>query len=398
MSLSATATGLLQKALNMLDVQPHNMPAVQVSINGKDRTDDVCARFISLSLTDVSGFEADTLTLTLDDADGALTLPEAGHKIRLSIGWVSSGVVDKGEFVIDDIEHSGVPDTVTLTARSAEFCGEFMKKRERAFHATTLGKIAEAIAKTHGWTLYIEPSLAQIPIDHIDQQGESDANLLTRLAQEHDATAAVKSNNLIILPKGVAKTASGADIPPMIITRAVGDGHQFRTTRAEQYTGVVANWHDSKTGKRKRKTVKRKKAKANTSTTSNTGKRTATGTTASAATSDKNDAGSRQITLGDKENLYTLPHTYASEKTALRAATAKWAQLQRAAASLSLTLAYGRAELLPLQPLQAVGFKAEIDANNWYIKQCAHTIDSSGYRTGVECESAAVSKDNFEVT
>ena len=200
--------------------------------------------------------------------------------------------------------------------------------------------------------------MAQIPIDHIDQQGESDANLLTRLAQEHDATATVKDRNLIVLPKGVAKTASGADIPPIVITRAVGDGHHFRTTRAEQYTGVVANWHDSKTGKRKRKTVKRKKTTPATSTASNTGKRTATGTTEAAATSGKNDA----------------------------------------AASLSLTLAYGRADLLPLQPLQAVGFKAEIDANNWYIKQCTHTIDASGYRTGVECESAAVSKDNFEVT
>ena len=101
--------------------------------------------------------------------------------------------------------------------------------------------------------------------------------------------------------------------------------------------------------------------------------------------------------MGDTENIYTLPHTYASEKTALNAAKAKWAQLQRAAASLSLTLAYGRADLLPLQPLQAVGFKAEIDANNWYIKQCTHTLDSSGYRTGIECESAAVDKDHFEV-
>ena len=398
MSLSATATGLLQRALDMFDIQPHNMPAVQVSINGKDRTEDVCARFISLSLTDLSGFEADTLTLTLDDADGALTLPETGHKIRLSIGWVGSGVVDKGEYTIDDIEHSGVPDIVTLTARSTEFCGELTKRRERSFHATTLGKIVETIAKTHGWTLYIEPSLAQIPIDHIDQQGESDANLLTRLAQEHDATATVKDRNLIVLPKGVAKTASGADIPPIVITRAVGDGHHFRTTRAEQYTGVVANWHDSKTGKRKRKTVKRKKTTPAISTASNTGKRTATGTTEAAATSGKNDAGTRQITVGDTENIYTLPHTYASEKAALNAAKAKWAQLQRAAASLSLTLAYGRADLLPLQPLQAVGFKAEIDANNWYIKQCTHTIDASGYRTGVECESAAVSKDNFEVT
>lgn len=395
MSLSSSATQLLQKALNMLDVQPHNMPAVQVSINGKDRTEDVCARFISLSLTDVSGFEADTLTLTLDDADGALTLPEAGHKIRLAIGWVRTGVVDKGEFVIDDIEHSGAPDTVTLTARSAEFCGEFTKKRERAFHATTFGKIAETIAKTHGWTLYIEPNLAQIPIEHIDQQGESDANLLTRMAQEYDATAAVKSNNLIILPKGVAKTASGAGIPPIVITRVTGDGHQFRTTRAEQYSGVVAHWHDSKTGKRKRKTIKRKKTTA--PSTTSTGKRTATGSNTSATQAGKNEAGTRQITLGDSENVYTLPYTYASEKTALRAATAKWAQLQRAAASLTLTLVYGRAELLPLQPLQAVGFKAEIDANNWYVKQCSHSIDASGYRTGVECESAAVSKGDFEI-
>ena len=394
MSLSTTATSLLQRALNMFDVQPHNMPAVQISINGKDRTEDVCTRFVSLSLTDLSGLETDTLTLTLDDADGALTLPEAGYKIRVAIGWVSSGVVDKGEYIIDDIEHSGVPDTVTLTARSAEFCGELTRRRERSFHGKTLGEIIDTIAKTHGWTLYIEPSLKQIPIEHIDQQGESDANLLTRLTQEHDATATVKDKNLIVLPKGMAKTAGGTDIPPMIITRSVGDGHQFRTTRAEQYTGVVANWHDAKTGKRKRKTVKRKKIQTPAAQPT---KRTATGNNTQVATSGKNDAGARQITLGDTENIYTLPQTYASEKVALNAAKAKWAQLQRAAASLSLTLADGRADLLPLQPLQTVGFKAEIDANQWYIKQCTHSIDASGYRTAIECESAAVRKDNFEV-
>ena len=62
------------------------------------------------------------------------------------------------------------------------------KRRERSFHKTTMGKIIETLAKTHGWTLYIEPSLAQIPIEHIDQQGESDANLLTRMAQDLSAS------------------------------------------------------------------------------------------------------------------------------------------------------------------------------------------------------------------
>jgi phage protein D len=368
---------------------PHNMPAIDVVINGKNRTASLCERFISLSLQDNCGFEADSLSLVLDDSDGAMVLPRRDETIELAIGWVRTGLVAKGSFVIDDVEHSGAPDTISITARSAEFCGAFTEKRERAFDKTTLGKIVAQVATEHGWKLVMDATLAAEPIKHIDQQGESNANLLSRLAKEHDAVATVKAGHLLFFPAGLAKTASGKDIPPMALTRAMTSGHRFNKTRAEQYTGVVANWHDQATGKRASTKVQRT-AKQRTNPKPRV--------TSAPVQDDKNEGGASEVIVGSKENVFTLPTTYATHASAIRAAISKWQTLQRRGAQLSFTLPFGVPDLIPLQPIRASGFKADIDAVAWGVRQVSHEISAGGFSTSVECECVEVEKNQCSVT
>lgn len=45
-------------------------------------------RIMSLSLTDNRGFDADQLTLSVDDSDGRLVLPPRGVELAVSIGWL----------------------------------------------------------------------------------------------------------------------------------------------------------------------------------------------------------------------------------------------------------------------------------------------------------------------
>lgn len=70
-----------------------------------------------------------------------------------------------------------------------------------------------------------------------------------------------------------------------------------------------------------------------------------------------------------------------------RAAAAKWQQLQRGAASFSITLARGRAELYPEMHGTVTGFKSEIDNQDWIIAKAEHTIDNSGFTTQLELEA-----------
>ncbi len=75
---------------------------------------------MSLTLTDNRGFEADQLDLELDDADGKIVLPRRGAVITLR--WLEGQpLFPKGAFTVDEIEHTGAPDRLTIRARSAIF-------------------------------------------------------------------------------------------------------------------------------------------------------------------------------------------------------------------------------------------------------------------------------------
>lgn len=65
---------------------PVKMPDFDILAEGKTLS-GVAERLMSLSLTDNRGFEADQLTITLDDADGQLQLPPRGARLTVLIGW-----------------------------------------------------------------------------------------------------------------------------------------------------------------------------------------------------------------------------------------------------------------------------------------------------------------------
>ncbi|EOJ6492109.1 hypothetical protein ACKH8K_001130 [Escherichia coli] len=59
--------------------------------------------------------------MELDDADGKIVLPRRGAVITLALGWKGQPLFPKGAFTVDEIEHTGAPDRLTIRARSADF-------------------------------------------------------------------------------------------------------------------------------------------------------------------------------------------------------------------------------------------------------------------------------------
>ncbi|QLN13945.1 phage late control D family protein [Escherichia coli] len=74
---------------------PVRMPDFDILAEGKTLS-GVAERLMSLSLTDNRGFEADQLTITLDDADGQLQLPPRGARLTVLIGWKGEPLTEKG--------------------------------------------------------------------------------------------------------------------------------------------------------------------------------------------------------------------------------------------------------------------------------------------------------------
>ncbi|PNF13451.1 hypothetical protein A6J71_00925 [Enterobacter cancerogenus] len=66
-------------------------PAFSIKMGNKV-LQELADRVISLSLTDNRGFEADQLTMELDDTAGDVALP--GRGVELSYGWVDGGGAD----------------------------------------------------------------------------------------------------------------------------------------------------------------------------------------------------------------------------------------------------------------------------------------------------------------
>ncbi len=369
MALSGLADTLSSKVTdyNNTLTDAVKVPAFNVTLGGKS-LQALSDRLMSLSLTDNRGFDADQVTISLDDTDGLIGLPSRGAEIALSIGWLGEPLVYKGLYTVDEVAHEGPPDVLNITARSADFRDEFNVKREVSWHDVTVERVVSAIAHRYGLKAQISDMLMNIEIDHADQTQESDMSFLTRMAEMLGAIATVKNGALLFILPGGGVTASGKALPSFSITRSSGDGHRFRIADRDAYTGVRAYWLDLNFGKKKKVSVKRRRTKAKPK-------------------KEKSSSREGEYMEGADGNVYVLRKTYQNETAAKRAAAAKWQQLQRGAAEFSITLARGRADLYPEMHGTVTGFKAEIDNQEWIISRAEHVIDGSGFTTRLELEA-----------
>ncbi|WP_285428601.1 phage late control D family protein [Pseudomonas sp. lyk4-R2A-8] len=330
------------------------VPAFRLMVDGNDIAQKISPRLMSLDLTDNRGVEADQLTITLSDHDGLLSIPPKGAVLRLWLGWSDTGLVDKGTYTVDETEHSGAPDVLSIRARSADLRKGLKTKRERSWSNTTLGEVLADIAIGNGLTATIAGALDGLPILQLDQANESDANLISRLGEEFDAVASVKAGCLLCLPAGGGKTASGLDLPHITLTRADGDQHRYLQADRDSYDGVRAYYYDV------------------------------------------NSAKKQEAIAGGGDNLKDLRHTYSDQQSALRAARAEFRRLQRGSATLSYSLAMGRPDLIPELTYTLQGVKAEIDEIIWYGGNVQHSLTADGgYTVSLELESK-LPEDNVE--
>lgn len=348
-------TGYLRDAFDGLQRDAaYPVPAFRITVDGNDIAMRIAPRLMSLQLTDNRGLEADQLSITLSDHDGLLTIPPRGAVIRLWLGWSDTGLVDKGSYVVDETEHSGAPDVLSIRARSADLRKGLKTKRERSWSTTTLGKVLLDVALGNGLTANIAGTLADQTIHQLDQANESDANLLTRLGEDFDAVATVKAGCLVCMPAGGGKTFSGLSLPHITLTHRDGDQHRFLQADRNSYDGVRAYFYDVNSTKK------------------------------------------QEAIAGGGENLKDLRHTYSDRQSALRAARAELNRLQRGSATLSYTLAKGLPDLIPELTYTLQGVKAEIDEIIWYGGNVQHSLtDSSGYTVSLELESK-LPEDNVD--
>lgn len=345
MSLTSLAKNTISNVSGQLDDNyPHAI--FKILVNGLDISEKIQTRLIRLNITDNRGIESDSVEIELSDHDGTLMIPPKGAELDVSIGWSNQGLVYKGKYKVKEREYSGVPDVLTIRGEAADLKATFKKKKERSFDNKTIADIINTVATEHQLKAMINDQLGQITLAHIDQN-ESDANLITRIADEHDAIATVKNGHLLFMPKGEGKTITGLDLPMFFITRAMGDSHRWADTDgADEVSGVTVYYYDNDKAKR------------------------------------------QKVTVGmSDENTRELRNIQRDEKSAKRIAQAEYNRIKSKSATFSYKLAYGKPELIPEMQMQFIGLKSEIDDIVWLGTRVVHTLSSdSGYTTDLELE------------
>lgn len=344
MSFVETAAGIKNDLVEALDSYPHAI--YKLLVNGIDIGTAVQDRLISMTITDNRGLEADSIEIELSDHDGLLEIPPKEAEIEAWIGWSNSGLVYKGKYLVKERSYSGAPDTLSIRATSADLKTTLKQKKERSFDDVTLQDIVQTIATAHDLELKIDAELAQHQVVHL-AQNESDANLLTRLADEHDAIATVKNGTLLFMPTGQGKTVTGQDFPTFYITRDHGDGHYWSdVTGGDDISAVQAFYYDAALGKK------------------------------------------LEVKYGDdsNQNIKTLRHIHQDKQSATLAAKAELNKRKRSAYSFGYTLAYGQPELIPEMTFLFIGLKPEIDDIYWLGTKITHNLGTDGYTSVLELE------------
>lgn len=331
-------------------------PAFRIVANREDITAAIRERFLSLTLTDKAGVESDEVTITLSDHDPAapIALPPAGAELEVWLGY-DGQAEQMGIYVVDALDMEWPPNRLRITAKAAPLAAStsgqgstrlmLQTKKSRSWDAgTTLGALAQSIAQEHGLTPAVQEELAGIAMPHVDQVNESDMNLLTRLAREHDAIAKPAGGALVLARRGSSTSAGGEPIklPTVTVTPGMVTRGKMKLAKRGHAGSVVARWRDT------------------------------------------DAAATLEVTEGQGEPVQRLQQIHPDEASARAAARAELRRGQRGEQTLELTLP-GDTSLMAEGRLSLSGFREGADGE-WLITEVKHRLDGGGFSTQVKGE------------
>jgi uncharacterized protein len=333
-------------------------PFYLLAANSKDITTIIRDRFVSLRMTDETGNTSDMLEIVLADhlPDQPIQKPTRGAQLALSLGY--DGVATSmGTFVVDEIELIGPPEQMHIRARAAAFD----QGNDGAFHlqtqkirswaaGTTIGAMVQKIAKEHGMQGLVAAPLSSIALPHVDQQDESDLNMLLRIAKKYDAVVKPAGAKLVMAKRGEFKSVSGQALTAVTLQKMDCTTWHYSEQARESAGTVVAYYHAVKQAKR------------------------------------------HIVTVGSGDPVRRIKQYFVTQAEALAAAKAELAKRTRAMVKMTITLP-GRPDLVAESQVKLAGFRADIPAT-WIATSVEHSLDDRGYVCTVNLEQPDAGQQN----
>jgi phage protein D len=315
-------------------------PRFRITADNADITDLINPRLLSLSITDEFGLVSDTMTLDLDNRDGALEIPPRGAELAIELGY--DELFPMGRFIVDECEIKHPPATMTITGRASDSTfrdmGAFLSPRTESHEKKTVSDIVNAIAGRYGLTASIAAAFGDIMVEHLDQTDESDSAFLMRLAADFGAGVKIANGMLLFIEPLSGMFPDGSPLPTVPITGNDISSYRMRIMERGKYGMVVAKYYDF------------------------------------------NAAEVKEVAIGDSSPIFTLRETFRAESIARNRAEIKMREITQGTKTLSLELIGN--PLLSAESQIAISIPEIM--GDWIIKSATHRLDSGGYKTSIE--------------
>ena len=190
-------------------------PNFRIIANKSDITKTVNGRLLSLEITDEIGIVSDSLTMQLDDRDGAIAVPPRGAELVVYMGY--DNVSEMGRFIVDEIELKSPPQTMIITARASnsmlDDIAAFKAPQTYSWDKKELGEIIETIAGKYGLSAAVAESYKELMVTHLDQTEESDCAFIQRLATDYNASVKIAGGKLLFISPLSGQFPDGRSMP-----------------------------------------------------------------------------------------------------------------------------------------------------------------------------------------
>lgn len=212
----------------------------QITVNGQDITATIADRLIRMVINDNAGIDSDSIDIELDDRKPHINEPDIDADLKI---WINKDdqLHYMGLYIIDETATNDKAGTLSIHGKAADMVGSLKAPRDHSYHDQTLDQFITTIAERHSYNPAVSDELKAQQLPHIDQRGESDLSLLTRIVKPLGAIAKANDRKLIVLGKDQAKTVSGKPLPEITLDGA-GQGVYINSTSTarSKYKRVTA--------------------------------------------------------------------------------------------------------------------------------------------------------------
>ena len=322
-------------------------PNYRIIANKSDITRTVNGRLLSLEITDEIGIVSDSLTMQLDDRDGAIAVPPRGAELVVYMGY--DNVSEMGRFIVDEIELKGPPQTMIITARASnsmlDDIAAFKAPQTYSWDKKELGEIIETIAGKYGLSAAVADSYKELMVTHMDQTEESDCAFIQRLATDYNASVKIAGGKLLFISPLSGHFPDGRSMPTTTINRNIISYH-YKITERGKYGQVIAKYYDF------------------------------------------DNAEEKQVSVGDGSPTFTLRDIYTNQDLASYRAKQKLTEIMAGTESLTLDIV-GNPVLTAESIVNVTGIRSDA-GGQWIVTSAKHTLGASGYKTTIECVRRAL--------